>query len=71
MTRIYTTANLGRLARQHRRALKLTQQQVADLASTHRATISKFEHGKAIKLDIALIVTHTLGIDLEVKAREG
>jgi DNA-binding XRE family transcriptional regulator len=65
-----TTDDLARQVRARRYELGLTQEELANLANLHRTYISLFEQGKrSIRFDSALRILHTLGMDLEVRAR--
>jgi transcriptional regulator with XRE-family HTH domain len=68
-TRLRDSAELERLVRERRRELGLTQQEVADLAGVHRATVAKFERGKGVRFPVALKVVHLLGMDLDIRVR--
>lgn len=62
--------DLGRDIRARRRALGLNQRELAELSGTSERFIRDLEHGKAsVRLDKAMAVLTTLGLDLRAVAR--
>jgi len=62
--------SLGSQIRLRRRALKLTQQEVADLAEVSSHFVLDVERGKeSIRLDKLTKVLKVLGLNLELKLR--
>jgi len=62
--------SLGSQIRLRRRALKLTQQEVADLAEVSSHFVLDVESGKeSIRLDKLTNVLKVLGLNLELKLR--
>lgn len=63
-------AELARLARQRRKALKLTQADLAVMAGCGPVFIHHLEHGKpTLQLDKILAVFEVLGLELKVTSR--
>ena len=63
---------LGLAIRRRRRALRLTQDELADLAGCARRTVSSIETGKAtVRLDVVLSLLQVLGLRLRVEAGHG
>lgn len=61
---------LSSIARERRRRLGLSQQDLADLAGVSARFVHTLEHGKpSVRLDKVLAVLEVLGLDLEVVAR--
>lgn len=59
------------IIRRRRKMLRLTQQDLADLAGVSVRFIRAVEHGKAsIQLDSLLAVLHALGLELTVSLRQ-
>ena len=62
--------DLGSDIKARRRALGLNQRELADLSGTSERFIRDLEHGKAsVRLDKAMAVLTTLGLDLRAVAR--
>ncbi len=62
--------SLGSQIRMRRRALKLTQQELADLAEVSSHFVLDVEKGKeSIRLDKLTKILKVLGLDLELKLR--
>ncbi len=62
---------LGMQLRSRRKALGLTQSEVAELAGTTQRTVSLLESGKpTARLDIIAAVSDTLGLELVAVSRE-
>ena len=62
-----SAAGLGRALRARRRALALSQQNLADLANVSLRFLHEAEHGKpTVRLDKLLAVLHALGVHLEL-----
>lgn len=62
--------DLGSDIRARRRALGLNQRELAELSGTSERFIRDLEHGKAsVRLDKAMAVLATLGLDLRAVAR--
>lgn len=63
---------LGLAIRRRRRALRLTQDELADLAGCARRTVSSIETGKAtVRLDVVLSLLQVLGLRLRVEVGHG
>jgi y4mF family transcriptional regulator len=70
MTRIATSADLGRLVRERRKAHGLTQDDLALVAGTGRRFVVDLEAGKGTaRLELVLRVLDALGLDLELTPR--
>jgi len=60
---------LGVVVRARRRALRLNQAELADLAGVGVAFLYELEHGKAtVRMDKVLAVFAVLGLELQVRA---
>ena len=70
--REYTASqHLGALLRERRRALELTQEDVAELAGTSQKTVSMLETGKpTARLDKLADVAEVLGLVVTLVPRE-
>lgn len=67
---IHSVSDLGRIVRERRMAMALTQQDLADAAGTGRRFISELETGKAsLEIDKVLKVCRYVGIDLFSRVR--
>lgn len=65
----YTTTNIGKLVRGTRKALGVSQHDLALTSGTGQRFISELENGKATcQLGKALVVLQTLGIKLQLKS---
>lgn len=65
----YTTADIGKLVRDTRKALGVSQHDLALTSGTGQRFISELENGKATcQLGKALVVLQTLGIKLQLKS---
>ncbi|MGQ0463707.1 MAG: type II toxin-antitoxin system Y4mF family antitoxin [Sporichthyaceae bacterium] len=63
---------LGAAIRRRRRALRLTQDELADLAGCSRRTVSAVETGKAtVRLDVVVALLEVLGLRLRVEVGRG
>ena len=59
---------LGGQVRARRKALRTSQQTLADLAGVSRKSVSEIERGKAtIRMDVLVAVLDALGLTLEVR----
>ncbi|MDK8449996.1 type II toxin-antitoxin system Y4mF family antitoxin [Corynebacterium mastitidis] len=59
------TTTLGTFARENRKALRLNQQEVADLAEVSERFVREFEAGKeTVQLNKVIAVLRVLGFDL-------
>jgi y4mF family transcriptional regulator len=62
--------DLGSDIKARRRALGLNQRELAELSGTSERFIRDLEHGKpSVRLDKAMAVLSTLGLDLRAVAR--
>lgn len=60
----------GEFVRLRRRELRLTQQELADLAGVSTRTVHEIEHDKpTIRLDVLHQVLDVLGLDIAVSVR--
>jgi y4mF family transcriptional regulator len=67
---ITTSKDLGERIRAARKAKKLNQQEIADLAGVGRRFISELENGKpSLEFDKVINVARATGIDLFSKSR--
>ncbi|MFC7379197.1 helix-turn-helix transcriptional regulator [Brevundimonas sp. GCM10030266] len=67
---IQSVSDLGRIVRERRLAMSLTQQDLADAAGTGRRFISELETGKAsLEIDKVLKVCRYVGVDLFARVR--
>jgi y4mF family transcriptional regulator len=65
-----TPAEFGALLRERRRALKLTQAQLAGAAGVSRKAVIEIENGKpTAQWQIALRLAQTLGLDVTLRPR--
>lgn len=65
----YTTSDIGKLVRDTRKALGVSQHDLALTSGTGQRFISELENGKATcQLGKALVVLQTLGIKLQLKS---
>lgn len=65
----YTTTDIGKLVRDTRKALGVSQHDLALTSGTGQRFISELENGKATcQLGKALVVLQTLGIKLQLKS---
>jgi transcriptional regulator with XRE-family HTH domain len=57
------TAHVGRRIRRRRRAMDISQEELASRAGVHRTQISLIEHGKRMpRLDTLILLAHGLGV---------
>ena len=62
-----TATELGKSIRQRRKLLKLTQEDLARLASCSKPSVIAAESGKpTLRLEILLSILHVLGLSLEL-----
>jgi len=67
---IQTPTELGRVIRERRDELGLTQEQVADVIGVNRRVVNRLEKGTGtVRLEIAMGVIRSLGLDLELRPR--
>lgn len=70
MTRVNDPGEFGRVVRGRRRELDETQQRIADVSGVHRVSIGQLESGAGgVRLQIALLVVQTLGLNVELIPR--
>lgn len=63
-------ANISRAVRERRKSLRLSQQELADLAACSTRFIHALEHGKqTVRLDKLLDVLEVLGMELTTTVR--
>ena len=68
--RTATSTDFGQVLRARRRALSLTQEDVAGVVGVNRRVISELERGKGtVRLEIALEAARTLGLDVDLRPR--
>ena len=68
---VISAADLGRLIRTARQAMRLSQQQFADLAGVGRRFVSELENGKTtLEFGLVLQVCRAAGIDINAKRRQ-
>lgn len=71
ITAIRSRETLGRAIHERRRALRLTQVDVASVAGVARGVIQKLESGRGtVTIDSALAVLTSLSLDLRLVPRE-
>jgi transcriptional regulator with XRE-family HTH domain len=59
----HVTGQVGRRIRRRRRAIDMTQEEMADRAGIHRTQISMFEHGKVMpRLDTLILLARALDV---------
>jgi len=69
--RAATPHEFGQLVRDRRRALSLSQSELADVVGVNRRVIGELERGKpSVQLSIALRVAAALGLDVALRTRE-
>ena len=69
---IRSAAELGKLARAHRKRRKLTLETISGLGNLSTRFLSEFERGKATaEIGKVLQALHTLGLDVIVQPRRG
>jgi len=67
---VQTPTELGRALRVRRRELGLTQEEVAGVTGVHRRVVGELERGKGtVRLEIALEVARSLGLEVDLRAR--
>lgn len=67
-----SAATLGSAVRARRRRLRLTQQQVADLAGCSERSVRALEQGKpTLRLDVLLRVLSTVGLGVRLVPGHG
>jgi DNA-binding XRE family transcriptional regulator len=72
MPRVNDPGDFGRVVRARRRELNETQERIAGVSGVHRASIVKLESGAGgVRLQIALLVVQTLGLNVELVPRGG
>ena len=64
-------AALGRVVRERRQALGVSQTEAAGLIGVERAVIGRLERGRNVHLSIALALVQVLGMDVEIRPRGG
>jgi transcriptional regulator with XRE-family HTH domain len=65
-----TTTELGTAIAARRRALELSQEQLAFVVGVNRRVIGELERGKdTVRLGIALRAVEALGLDIKLEAR--
>lgn len=63
-------SDFGRLLRERRRAVGVTQEHLADVIGVHRRVIGELERGKGtVQLRIALDAARALGLDVRFDPR--
>lgn len=66
----HSTEDIGRLIRERRVELSLTQEQVAGIVGVNRRVLGELERGKpTVRLEIMVDVVRALGLDLDLKPR--
>lgn len=69
--RITSVATMGELLRSRRKALKISQQELASLTGVDQSNLSRIEHGKVpATLETYLRLLSALGLDLQGVSRE-
>lgn len=69
---ILTTSDLGTAIRARRRALHMTQEELALAVGVNRRVIGELERGKpTVRTEIALATAVGLGLDIELLERGG
>lgn len=67
---VHTAEDIGRLIRERRAELSLSQDQVAGIAGVNRRVLGELERGKStVRLEIVLDVVSVLGLDLDLRPR--
>ena len=67
---VHTAKDIGRLIRERRAELSLSQDQVAGIAGINRRVLGELERGKpTVRLEIVLDVVSVLGLDLDLRPR--
>ena len=70
MNAIKTPADLGKIIRQRRKAVKLTQQKAAALAGIGVRFLSELERGKpTAQIGKAIKVAQLLGLEIQINER--
>jgi HTH-type transcriptional regulator/antitoxin HipB len=68
--RLNEAADFGTIVRARRRALRISQEQLAELIGVHRRVIGEMERGKVtVRLEIAIAAARALGLDVELRPR--
>ena len=63
-------AAFGLAIRARRRAVGVTQQQLADVIGVNRRVVGQLEHGKrTVRLEIALSAAQAVGLDVNMRER--
>jgi HTH-type transcriptional regulator / antitoxin HipB len=72
MSSLQTPAELGAALNAQRKALGITQDELAGIVGVNRRVIGELERGKGtVRLAIALATARALGLDVELRARSG
>ena len=68
---VRTAEEFAEVVLARRRALGLTQEELAGVIGVHRAFVSQFERGKrSVRFDLALRLVQALGLDIDLRARD-
>ncbi|MDR0780818.1 MAG: helix-turn-helix domain-containing protein [Pseudomonadales bacterium] len=69
---IRSTAELGKIARVHRKQRKLTLESISGLSNLSPRFLSEFERGKeTAEIGKVLKALHTLGLEVLIQPRQG
>jgi len=67
-----TPTDFGATLNAKRKALRITQDELAGIVGVNRRVIGELERGKGtVRLEIALEAARALGLDVELRARSG
>jgi HTH-type transcriptional regulator / antitoxin HipB len=67
---VHSASDLGRLIRSRRKALNLSQDELAAVVGVNRRVVGELERGKGtVRLEIALEAARALGLDVDLRAR--
>ena len=70
MTRVFETADIGKLARKKRNELGMTQTQLANVSGNGTRFISELENGKpTMQIGKVIDTLHILGFDIFISER--
>ncbi len=62
-----TFVQIGRVIRERRKGLRLSQSRLSELASCSKPSVIAAEHGKpTLRLDILLAILTVLGLELDI-----
>ena len=68
---VRTAEEFAEVVHARRRALGLTQEELAGVIGVHRTFVGQFERGKrSVRFDLALRLAQALGLDIDLRSRD-